>query len=461
MFFKSLSGRFLLLTIIFVMLAEVLIFVPSVARFRFDYLTERLERSQIASLSLLASNDEMISTELEAELLYNADVLNITLRRNSVRQLVLSSPMPSAVDESFDLRNDSGPELIRDAFESLFIGGNRILRVIGEPVKRGGELIEITLQETPMRRAMIEYGRNILVLSFVISLFTAMLLFGAVRRFMVRPIERLVRHIRYFQDAPEDARAIIQPTANVSELYDAETALHGMETQLNQSLRQKERLAALGGAVSKISHDLRNILTTTQLLADRMEASNDPAVQRNAPKLVDSLSRAVNLCESTLTFGKAEEQAPEISYFPLGLLLEDVVESELLAVEGGNIEITMDAPEGMRIEADEEQIFRVVSNLVRNGRQVLSSREETGKIHVSGSEEDDAYTITVRDNGPGVPERAIENMFKPFEGSVRAGGSGLGLAISAELVKGHGGTLELVENSADGASFKVSLPKSN
>ena len=94
MFLKSLSGRFLLLTIIFVMLAEVLIFVPSVSRFRVDYLQTRLDRSQIASLALLASPNDMVTVELEAELLRNADVLNVALQRDSVRELMLSSPMP-------------------------------------------------------------------------------------------------------------------------------------------------------------------------------------------------------------------------------------------------------------------------------------------------------------------------------------------------------------------------------
>ena len=89
---NSLSGRFLILTTVFVMLAEILIFVPSVARFREDYLLARLERAQIASLALLAN--DMIDSELEAELLENAEVLNVVLRRDEVRQLMLSSPMP-------------------------------------------------------------------------------------------------------------------------------------------------------------------------------------------------------------------------------------------------------------------------------------------------------------------------------------------------------------------------------
>ncbi|GGA16387.1 sensor histidine kinase [Neptunicoccus cionae] len=458
MFLRSLSGRFLLLTIIFVMLAEVLIFVPSVARFRVDYLQERLERSQIASLSLLATANDMVEPELEAELLENAGVLNIVLRRNQMRELILSSPMTAMVDQTYDLRDASALTLIRDAFATMLQHRDRVIRVMGAPVKGAGLLIEAAMHEPPLRAALWDYGRRILLLSAVISVVTASLLFLAVRRFMVRPMERLVRQIKNYGDAPEDSRRIIQPKATVAELFEAETALQGMEIQLSQSLRQKERLAALGGAVSKISHDLRNILTTTQLLADRMESSHDPGVQKIAPKLLNSLSRAVNLCESTLTYGKAQEVAPNRRPFAMDHLLADVVEAETLALGNGTVEIVALPAHGLDVVADEEQIYRVVSNLVRNARQAMENASG-GRIEIEGREQPDGWEIHVRDSGPGLPAKALDNIFKPFEGNVRKGGTGLGLAISEELVAGHGGKLELLENSAKGAAFRVWLPR--
>ena len=459
MFLKSLSGRFLLLTIIFVMLAEVLIFVPSVARFREDYLQARLERSQIASLTLLATPNGMIEPELEAELLENAGVLNIVLRRDKTRELILSSPMPATVDKDYDLRGAGAWTLIHDAFETMMGSGERVILVIGEPVKGAGLLIEVAMDERPLRAAIIDYGLRILTLSAVISILTAGLLFIAVRWFLVRPIDRLVRQIKAYGDAPEDARRIIQPQARVTELFEAETALQSMETQLSQSLRQKQRLAALGAAVSKISHDLRNILTTAQLLADRMEVSDDPRVQKSAPKLVSSITRAVNLCESTLKFGKAEEATPVITRFSMKHLLNDIVESELLAVSEVPVSITSEVAGDVQLAADQEQIYRVMTNLVRNARQVLETKPDGGRISLTGSEQPDGWVMTVRDNGPGLPPLALENLFKPFQGSVRKGGSGLGLAIAAELVNGHGGRLEVLESHADGTVFQVWLPR--
>jgi hypothetical protein len=111
---NSLSGRFLILTVIFVMLAEVFIFVPSVARFREDYLLARLERAQIASLALLAT-DGMIDDDLEYELLRNAEVLNVVLLRDATRQLILSSDHMTPIAHSFDLRDATAWTLIRDA----------------------------------------------------------------------------------------------------------------------------------------------------------------------------------------------------------------------------------------------------------------------------------------------------------------------------------------------------------
>ena len=116
-FLKSLSGRFLILTVVFVMLAEILIFVPSIARYREEFLMDRLDRAQIASLALLA-NDE-ISAELQEELLQNAGVFNVVLRRDEARQLMLSAPMPSPIVDTYDLREVAPLELIGDAVARL------------------------------------------------------------------------------------------------------------------------------------------------------------------------------------------------------------------------------------------------------------------------------------------------------------------------------------------------------
>ena len=455
---NTLSGRFLLLTVAFVMLAEMVIFIPSVSRFRENYLLSGLERAQIAALAVLASQD-MIEPELEQELLDTAGVFNVVLRRDQSRQLVLSSPIPGPVHKSFDLRQSNPLTLMRDAVLRLADPRDRVIRVIGEPVQQAGQLIEVTMAAGPLRNAMIDYGLRILALSAVISGIAGGVLFFAVRWILVTPIRRVVWAMQSYAESPEDNRRIIVPNASVRELREAETALQTMETQLTTALRQKDRLAQLGSAVAKISHDLRNILTTAQLFADRMDQSDDPAVKRAAPKIVRSISRAVNLCETTLAFGKAEEPPPALNRVSLASIMHDVVDSERMAAGEHDISFAEDVPAGMVLRADPEQLYRVLSNLIRNARQAIEASGKNGEIGIQAREDELEWSIRVIDTGPGLPPKAREHLFQPFQGGVRKDGAGLGLAIAAELIRGHGGRLELVRTDEHGTVFDVVLPK--
>lgn len=453
---NTLSGRLLILTTVFVMLAEVFIFVPSVARFRDEQLKNSLERAQIASLALLA--DDMLSTELEAELLKTAGVFNVVLRRDEMRQLMLSSPIPQAVSNTFDLREAGPAILIRDAMKRLFTQENQIIRVIGAPVQDAGQLIEITMESEPLRKAMIDYGLRVLALSAVISVVTALLLFLAMRVLLVRPIKGVVGYMQRYAAAPEDVRGVIQPTARVVEVREAEEALQKLQTDLTSALKQRERLAQLGAAVSKISHDLRNILTSAQLFTDRIDSSDDPLVRRMAPKLVNSMTRAISLCENTLAFGKAEEPAPMLGPVRVYDVVAEVVENEALSDDSQNIDFVINIAPSMTVLADSEQLYRVFLNLVRNARQAIAATGRTGTVTVTAQEDGAYWRISVADTGPGLPELAKKHLFTPFQGGARKGGSGLGLAISAELVRGHGGSLVLKGSDADGTIFEIALP---
>lgn len=457
MFFKTLSGRFLLLSFLFVMVAEVLLFVPSVSNFRLGYMQDRLERAQLASLALLATPDDMVAPELADELLKNAEVLNIVLRRNAVRELVLAMPMPKPVSQTFDLRDPGFFGPIKDALICAFGKPGNVIRIIGQPVKDAGIQIEIVMNEAPVKAAMLEYSRNVFFLSLVISVVTGGLLFLSLQALITRPITKVISSMTRFRNNPEDASNVIKPDASISELREAETALHDMQLQLIASLRQKERLASLGGAVSKVSHDLRNILTTTQILADRLEMSDDPKVQKMAPKLLNSLSRGINLCERTLTFGKADEPEPEIRSVGLKAIVDDVIENDALR-ETEKVQLISTVAHDMQISADPEQMFRVLTNLIRNARQAIEGTGKLGIVSISADGREGGVDIIVRDTGPGLPPKAREFLFQPFQGGARRGGTGLGLAIAAELVRGHGGKLELIETSEAGTSFRIFLP---
>ena len=274
----------------------------------------------------------------------------------------------------------------------------------------------------------------------------------------MRPINRVVDHMAAYRDDPEDASRIIEPASGARELREAETALHDLQVRLTSALRQRARLAGLGGAVAKISHDLRNLLTTAQLLADRIERSSDPGVKRAAPKLVSSLARAISLCERTLAFGKAEEPPPEPADIALAPLVEEVLANERLATPEAGAAFATDIPDGLTVRADADQLYRVLSNLVRNAAQALEAAGRRGRVTVTARNAGSQTEIEVADTGPGLPQKARENLFQPFRGGVREGGSGLGLVIAAELVRGHGGTLMLAETGPAGTVFRIVLP---
>ncbi|MDO5648109.1 HAMP domain-containing sensor histidine kinase [Paracoccus sp. (in: a-proteobacteria)] len=455
---NTISGRFAALTMIFVILAELLILLPSLAGFRLDYLQSRLERAQIASLALLAT-DDMLASDLESELLQNAGVFNVVLRRDDIRQLVLSSPIPGPIAATYDLRQQGVLQTVDDAVSTMFDAENRVIRVIGAPVNQAGQLIEITMETGPLRDAMTEYGLRLLVVSAAFSILTALLLFLAAQRLILAPIRRVISHMSGYANAPEDARFIINPDARLAELHEAETALQSMQKTVTSSLKQKERMAQLGQAVAKISHDLRNILTTAQIFADRLEDSADPKVVRAAPKLVNSITRAVHLCETTLAFGKAEEPAPTLSRFNIAKLAAEVIEAESLAAAAGQVEFLADIPPSLMIRADRDQLYRVLSNLVRNARQAIEGTAQAGTIELGAGETDSDWWIRIGDTGPGLPDKAREYLFKPFSGSARKGGTGLGLTIAADLIRAHGGHLELLRSDADGTEFMLHIPR--
>ncbi len=450
---KSLSARLLVLTAFFVMLSEVLIYVPSIARFRVVYLEQRLAAAHLAVQALQATPDNMISEELERELLAQVGARAVILKREESRQLMLSDDMPPKVDAMFDLHDKAPMGLIRDAFELLAFGP-RVIRVIG-PVPSKPELtVEVLLNEGPMRAAMLDYSRRILALSIVISLITGTLVYLSLQLLMVRPMRRITESMMAFHNAPEDASKDVTPSGRSDEIGVAQRELAQMQADLRAALKQKDRLAALGTAVSKINHDLRNILATAQIVSDRLAGSADPEVRHLTPTLIDSIDRAISLCGRTLDFGSADEPPPQRVAFALSELV-DVVGATVGLPADDRIVWLNEVPAALPVEADREQMFRVFLNLGRNSIQAIAG---TGTIRVTAKSADDKVTIDFADSGQGMYEKAQTHLFEPFTGTSRAGGSGLGLAIARDLMRAHGGDIRLLRTGPDGTTFRLELP---
>lgn len=462
----GLSGKLLLLTLLFVMLAEVLIFVPSVANFRISWLGDRLTAARLAALATQDRGEGVVPDPLRTELLRTAQVRAVSWLRNNRHILVLPPDRNEPIDAMYDLTSDAHPggfwndlgmraRLIWNAMAVFFAEEERVIAVKGEPVP--GDKIVIVLPEGALKAAMIRYGLNILGLSIIISVITAALVYFALNNMLVQPMMRITHNILSFSQKPEDASRIIVPSRRNDEIGMAERGLAHMQGELAHTLQQKNRLAALGLAVSKISHDLRNMLANAQLISDRLSSLPDPTAQRLAPKLIASLDRAISLCESTLRFGRAEEAPPRREPTPLRVLVADVGEGLGLPREDG-IGWSVEVDDQLQVDADRDQLYRVLSNLCRNALQAIE-QQETGQgcLRVSALRNGGRVTIDVHDDGPGVPEKARAHLFQAFHGSARKGGTGLGLAVAHELVVAHGGSIRLVETQG-GTQFRIEIP---
>jgi signal transduction histidine kinase len=455
----GLSAKLLLLTILFVMLAEVLVFVPSVSNFRRQWLMERLAVAQIASLAAEAAPGGQLPKMLRDELLQNANVKSISVKRADSRQLIIQMDMPADIDATYDLRDASWLALITDAMMVYVAPDDRVIRIVGEAGFNVGELIDVVMGEAPLKAAMIGYGLDILGLSILISIITAALVYLSLDALLVKPMTKLTWNIVRFSERPEDPTRVINPSSRRDEIGTAERELSAMQLELSETLSQKSRLAALGLAVSKISHDLRNMLSSAQLLSDRLSTVKDPTVERLVPKLLASLDRAIRLCARTLDFGQAHEMPPRRKRFVLAPLVAEVGDS-LGVPRPKLIDWTVQIEETLEVDADRDQLFRVLSNLCRNAAQALESDGgAAGEIVVSARREGAVTIIEVADTGPGVPEKARAHLFKAFQSVARKGGTGLGLAIAQELVQAHGGQIALIDDEG-GATFRVTIPDS-
>jgi signal transduction histidine kinase len=355
-------------------------------------------------------------------------------------------------------------QAIMDAFDAM-TGPARIIGVTDRPPNMSGDLIDIALYEAPLRQAMFRYGLNILLLSVVLSLVVAGLVFAALNRVLVQPMQRLTRNMVAFGENPEELSRIIAPTARRDEIGVAERELHGMQIELAAMLQQKNRLAALGLAVSKVSHDLRNMLSSAQLISDRLALLDDPAVQRFAPKLIASLDRAIDFLTQTLKFGRAQELPPARERLAVKDIVDEVIESAVVRTSS-RIVFYNNVPASVIADADREQLGRVLTNLARNAIQALEAAQAEnpdapdGSITVRAWREGSVVSMEVKDNGPGVPERVRDKLFEAFQSAARPGGTGLGLAIAAELVRAHGGEIKLHATGETGTSFILIIPDS-
>lgn len=456
----GLSGRLFLLTVAFVVLTEILIYLPVVASYRLSRISDRVAAARVAALVLHAAPEGNVSEDTTRRLLTDIRARAIVVREGEAARVLSLGSMPATVSETVDLRARNWASAIGGAFRTLLLPSEAPLRAVGAGQGRF-DVVEVLLDEAPLRTTLAEFSLRLLLICLVVAVLAAGLVFFVLQRAIVRPVVRLARDIAAFADDPECTDRVARLPARTDEIGQAQTALTRMQVALGGELRQRRRLAELGLSVSKINHELRNLLTTAQLLGDRLESVSDPLVQRVAPRLVETLDRAIRFCEATLAYGRAIEPNPQRRMVALGPLLDELTDLADL-MPAARIRVEVRAAPDLEIDVDPEQLLRALTNLVRNAVQAhAAARTENGTVLIEGIRDGSpgagSVTVLVSDNGPGVPERAKVNLFAAFQGSTRAGGTGLGLAIASELVRLNGGSLSLDE-TASGARFRITIP---
>ena len=459
---RSLSSRLLVITVASIMLVEVAVYLPSIANFRRMFLEQHLASAQVAVLAAHGSGASSApDRETASRILRTIDVLSARLNLPGRPEMALALEEIGAIDARYDLRGAGALDLIADAFATLARRGRGIIEVRAHAINLEGGSLAIVMREGQLFQAMVTYSRNIFLLSLIISLSTAALVFASLYVLMVRPMQRLTRAMVRFREAPEDPASTLVPSGRSDEIGVAEGEFAHLQHELRRALKQRRHLAELGEAVSKISHDLRNILATAQLSSERLMLVDDPTVKELSSRLLRAVDRALDQAERTLRHGRAEEAPPAPQAVDLRALVDEVAVSLGLAGEatetaGGRIAFRNRVPPGCRLFADPDHLFRILLNLGRNAVQAMS-RQEQGVLTISARPDSHGMVVVeVADTGPGLPKPAREHLFVPFKGSTH--GVGLGLAIVAELVRVNGGTVWLERTGATGTVFAFRLP---
>jgi len=470
---SNLSLQILLLTISFVLLAEVFIFVPSIINFRLTWLEERLTAANIAILAIEAAPDHMVSEMLTKKLLDNAQMVAISLKHKGKRQLILNTDQPLNIAARYDLRKRSYWGMMQDTLKIMFHAAphGSLIQVTGYTnftTPSDDSFIEIIFPEDLLCEDMHRYSVNVMLLSIIISLITAGLVYFSLSCLLIRPVKRMTKSIIDFRDSPEIATNGLPEEGRRDEIGIIMGELGKMQNEIRKALIQKKHLAELGEGVSKINHDLRNILSSALMVTDHLSRIDDPIVQKLTPRFVTAVDRAIRLCENTLKYGKSHTEKPNLSLISLHQIIEEVALSLGLS-DLSEITFHNDVPEDLLLNVDGDHIFRVFLNLCRNALQAMKQRGDititatrainnhTGiNNHIGLNNHIESTIIDIIDNGPGIPDQIKKTLFQPFHNSAN-GGAGLGLAISKELLEAHGGSLALIESQENGTHFRIIL----
>ncbi len=445
------------------MAAEAIIFIPSAAMFRQTWLQKRAEAAGLLTLAIEGVPGYEGGEMLSKKFMHDTDVSLVVQKRigpngESMSQLVLGAPPDTDKIIIADLRTKRRLPLFRESFRDFFSKGDAYIRVLSEPSVQGVESLELLVPQKALKMALTDYSRRVLLWSLAISILTGLMIYAALSRMIVRPISKLARGLARFRQDPRKHLADDKPILRQDEIGQLENEFIDMKDGVRLAFQRQERLATLGMAMAKINHDLRNVLSSTQLISDRLLMAKEDSIKGMGERLERVVGRGVNLCEATLKFSQSVEELPKPRSIRIALLIEEAATDSM--AEAGKVKFVNDVDSNLKIMADPDQTYRIFHNLFRNAVQALlaSNVEAKNILKVKASIKDDKVRVQVIDTGTGLPKKAQENLFKAFTSSARSGGTGLGLTIARELARAQGGNLILDKTGPEGTIFIVGLP---
>jgi len=246
----------------------------------------------------------------------------------------------------------------------------------------------------------------------------------------------------------------------VMEMFSGLAATAITNARLVEEKIKTERLAAIGQAVTGLSHYTKNIVSglnsSAELIEMGLEKSNLDVLIKTWPVFKRSTRRITHFVQDMLSFSKPRE--PYRERFDLAELLDEVMESFRDLFHRKDIAVTLSL-DGVRepVYAEPVSLHRCILNLITNAADAVP--EAGGRIAISARAHGDGQIeISVEDNGPGVPPDVLPRIFDPFFSTKGAKGTGLGLAITQKIILEHGGELSVGQSSLGGAAFRILLP---
>lgn len=455
---SRLSEKVILLTVLFVLIAEMVIFIPSVAAFRQEWLADRAAQAGLLAQAIEGVPDYEGSEALSSTFMKQTGVEMVAAETGGTSQLILGMSPDAPVLETVDLREGAAFSGVGATLLTLARARDGVIRVVSNSPVQTQSTVEYLVPQTVLREAMWEYFRNIAGLSLIIALITGTLIYLALNGLIVRPVRRLAAQLARFREAPLRQRNFGPPSRRADEIGDLEREFRTMKRDVRAAFRQRDRLATLGLAVAKIQHDLRNVLTTAQLVSDRIATDPDARVAKMGRKLERVIDRGIRIATETLDYSKQAAGDVEPADVRIAAFLGEVAADVLTGFE--SLQVINAVPPELGVRVDEDHTYRLFHNLFRNAGQAMDGMEpeRERRLDLSARVDAERVFIHVRDTGPGLPARTRETLFTPFAGASGAGSTGLGLSISKELAEAQGGSLELVDSDAGGTEFRVGLP---